>query len=57
MVNVKLIHKDRDLKTAALIDSGSTFDFLPRELAEILDLFEEPRDAYVQEAHLVMYIH
>ncbi len=47
MVNVKLIHKDRDLKTAALIDSGSTSNFLPRELAEILDLdlSEEPRDA------------
>lgn len=47
MVNVQLVHKNQDLKTAALIDSGATSNFLPRELAEILDLdlSQEPRDA------------
>ena len=38
MVHVKLIHKKQDLKTVALIDSGATSNFLPREIAEILDL-------------------
>ena len=47
MVNVKLIHKNQDLKTVALIDSGATSNFFPRELAEILelDLTKKPRDA------------
>lgn len=47
MVNVKLVHKNQDLKTVALIDSGATFNFFPRELAEILnlDLSQEPKDA------------
>ena len=47
MVNVKLIHKSQDLKTVALIDSGATSNFFPRELAEILDLdlSNEPKDA------------
>ena len=46
MVNVKLIHKDLTLKTTALIDSGATTNFLPRELAEILlvELTGEHRD-------------
>ena len=38
MVNVMLVHKAQDLKTVALIDSGATSNFLPMELAEILDL-------------------
>lgn len=47
MVNVKLVHKNQELKTVALIDSGATSNFLPRELAEILDLdlSQEPKDA------------
>ncbi len=47
MVNVILIHKGRDLKTVALVDSGTTSNFLPRELAEILDvdLTKKPKDA------------
>ena len=48
MVNVKLVHKNQELKTIALIDSGATSNFLPRELAEILDLDlnQEPKDAF-----------
>ena len=46
MVHVRLVHKTQDLKTVALIDSGSTSNFLPRELAEILnlDLSQETKD-------------
>ncbi len=48
MVNVKLVHKNQELKTAALIDSGVTSNFLPREFAEILDsdLNQEPKDVF-----------
>ena len=47
MVNVKLVHKNQEIKTVALVDSGATSNFLPRELAEILDLdlSKEPKDA------------
>lgn len=47
MVHVKLIHKKQDLKTVALIDSGATSNFLPIELAQILDLdlTKDPNDA------------
>ena len=38
LVNVRLIHKTRSIKTIALVDSGSTSNFLPHELAEVLQL-------------------
>lgn len=36
MVHVRLIHKKETIETTALIDSGATTTFLPKELAEIL---------------------
>lgn len=36
MVHVRLIHKKETIATTALIDSGATTNFLPKELAEIL---------------------
>ena len=36
MVHVRLIHKKETIETTALIDSGATTNFLPKELAEIL---------------------
>ena len=46
--SVAIVHKNQELKTVALIDSGATSNFLPRELAEILDLdlSQEPKDAF-----------
>lgn len=47
LVNVRLIHKTIAIKTIALVDSGSTSNFLPLELAEVLqlDLSNAPEDA------------
>ncbi len=36
MVHVRLIHRMETIETTALIDSGATTNFLPKELAEIL---------------------
>ena len=38
MVHVRLIHKKETIETTALIDSGATTNFLPNELAEILEI-------------------
>ncbi len=38
MVHVKLINKHEIFETPALIDSGATFSFLQKELAEILKI-------------------
>jgi len=47
LVHVKLIHGKQAIKSIALVDSGATTNFLPRELAEILemDLNTNARDA------------
>ena len=38
MAHARLIHKRETLETTALIDSGATTNFLPKELAEILGI-------------------
>ena len=38
LINVSLIHKNREFRTLALIDSGSSSDFLPMEIADYLGL-------------------
>ena len=38
MIHVLITHKGKDLATTALVDSGATGTFFPKELAEILDL-------------------
>ena len=47
MLHVRLAHGTKSLKSVALVDSGATTNFIPRELAEILelDLTKPPRDA------------
>lgn len=47
MLHVRLIHGQKALKSVALIDSGATTNFIPRELAELLelDLSKTPKDA------------
>lgn len=47
MLHIRLIHGQKALKSVALIDSGATTNFIPRELAEILelDLSKIPKDA------------
>lgn len=47
MVNVKITHNNKTIKTVSLVDSGATSNFIPRGLAEILelDLSTKPKDA------------
>ena len=47
MLHVRLIHGARSMKSVALIDSGATTNFIPRELADLLglDLSNTPKDA------------
>lgn len=47
MVHVKLTHGSKSIKSVALVDSGATSNFLPREIAELLEipLTEPPDDA------------
>lgn len=47
MLHVRLVHGKKSLKSVALVDSGATTNFIPRELAELLelDLTKPPRDA------------
>lgn len=47
MIHVKLTHGSKSIKSVALVDSGATSNFLPREIAEVLELSltESPKDA------------
>ena len=47
MLHVRLMHGDRSMKSVGLIDSGATTNFIPRELADLLelDLSRTPKDA------------
>jgi len=47
MVHVKLTHGSKSIKSVALVDSGATSNFLPRELADLLEipLIEPPKEA------------
>lgn len=47
MLHVRLVHGTRSMKSVALIDSGATTNFIPRELADLLqlDLTKTPKDA------------
>lgn len=45
MVHVKLTHGSKSIKSVALVDSGATSNFLPREIAELLEIsLTEPPD-------------
>ena len=47
MVHVKLTHGSKSIKSVALVDSVATSNFLPREIADLLEisLIEPPKEA------------